>query len=41
MEGQFGFLFEMNMEFELIEVNFYGLFGFIVHFRALTDFGDG
>jgi hypothetical protein len=38
MEGQFGFLFEMNMEFELIEVNFYGLFGFIVHFFASTGF---
>jgi|GEM_PF-4281600 len=32
MEGQFGFVSEMNMEFELIEVDFYGLFGFIVHF---------
>jgi hypothetical protein len=41
MEGQFGFLFEMNVEFELTEVDFYALFGFFFHFRALTDFGDG
>jgi hypothetical protein len=38
MERQFGFVSEVNMEFELIEVDFYGLFGFIVHFFASTGF---
>ena len=32
MKGQFCFMLEMNMEFELIEVNFNGLFGFFFHF---------
>jgi len=38
MERQFGFVSEVNMEFELIEVDFYGLFGFIIHFLASTGF---
>jgi len=38
MKGQFGFMFEMNMEFELIQVDFYGLFGFFIHFMASTQF---
>lgn len=38
MEGQFGFLFEMNVEFELTEVDCDGLFGFLVHFLPSTGF---
>ena len=41
MKGQFGFMFEMNMEFELTEVDLYGLFVFFVHFLALTKFEIG
>ena len=32
MEGQFGFMFEMDVEFELIEVDFDGPLGFFFHF---------
>jgi hypothetical protein len=36
MEGQFGFMFEMDVELELIEVDFDGLPGFFFHFEAST-----
>jgi len=38
MEGQFGVMLEMDVEFELIQVDFYGLSGFFVHFLAPTSF---
>lgn len=38
MERQFGFMLERNMEFELTEVDEYGLPGFFVHFLASTGF---
>jgi hypothetical protein len=31
-------MFEMNMELELIQVDFYGLLGFFVHFMVSTKF---
>jgi hypothetical protein len=40
MQCQFGFVLEMNMEFELIEVDFDGLFGSFIHFLAPSGFLD-
>jgi len=37
MEGQFGFMFEMDMEFELIQVDFDGLAKFFFHSWASTS----
>jgi hypothetical protein len=31
-------MFEMNMEFELIEVDCYGLLGFFIHFEPRPAF---
>jgi hypothetical protein len=38
MEGQLGNLFELDMELELTEVDFYGLSGSFVHCYAPAGF---
>lgn len=38
MKGQFSFLFEINVELELTEVNFDGLSGFFFHLLAPNGF---